>query len=58
MDKERLQILQMQVNQLAIIAAVILVSSSMYGNVSSSPGCVARLKWVTKALLEGLPNTR
>ncbi|XP_060087456.1 T-complex protein 11 homolog [Heteronotia binoei] len=59
MDKERLRTIQMQVNQLAIIAAVILVSSSVYGNlVSNSPGCVDRLKWITKALMEGLPNTR
>ncbi|XP_015279441.1 PREDICTED: T-complex protein 11 homolog [Gekko japonicus] len=59
MDKERLRTLQMQVNQLAIIAAVVLVSSNICGNVmSNSPGCVDRLKWVTKALIEGLPNTR
>ncbi|KAL8178945.1 UNVERIFIED_CONTAM: hypothetical protein K2H54_057978 [Gekko kuhli] len=59
MDKERIRTLQMQVNQLAIIAAVVLVSSSICGNVmSNSPGCVDRLKWVTKALIEGLPNTR
>ncbi|XP_054836702.1 T-complex protein 11 homolog [Eublepharis macularius] len=58
MDKDRLHTLQMQVNQLAIIAAVVLVSSNMTGNVSSSPGCVDRLKWVTKALIEGLPSTR
>nr|XP_034979226.1 T-complex protein 11 homolog isoform X1 [Zootoca vivipara] len=59
MDKARLDALQMKVNQLAIIAAVLLVSSSTCGSgVFSSPGCGDRLKRVIKALLEGLPDTR
>nr|XP_056700798.1 T-complex protein 11 homolog [Euleptes europaea] len=59
MDRDRVRTLQMQVNQLAIIAAVVLVSSNICANVvSSSLGCIDRLKWVTKALMEGLPNTR
>ncbi|XP_061488342.1 T-complex protein 11 homolog isoform X3 [Rhineura floridana] len=59
MDKARLHALQIEVNQLAMIAAVLLVSSSTCGSgVFSSPGCGDRLKRVTKALLEGLPDTR
>ncbi|XP_053102225.1 T-complex protein 11 homolog isoform X2 [Hemicordylus capensis] len=59
MDKDRLHALQLQVNQLAIIAAVLLVSSSTCGSgIYNSPGCVDRLKRVTKALVEGLPDTR
>ncbi|CAM5170779.1 unnamed protein product [Eretmochelys imbricata] len=59
MDKARLQEVQLQVNQLTIIAAVLLVSSSVCGSaLFSSPGFVDRLKWITKALLEGLPHTR
>ncbi|XP_048353654.1 T-complex protein 11 homolog isoform X2 [Sphaerodactylus townsendi] len=59
MDKDRLHMIQMQVNQLTLIAAVVLVSNSICGNVlSNSPGCVDRLKWVTKALTDGLPQMR
>ncbi|XP_039390808.1 T-complex protein 11 homolog isoform X3 [Mauremys reevesii] len=59
MDQARLQEVQLQVNQLTIIAAVLLVSSSVCGSaLFSSPGFVDRLKRVTKALLEGLPHTR
>ncbi|KAM7169135.1 LOW QUALITY PROTEIN: T-complex protein 11 homolog [Macrochelys suwanniensis] len=59
MDQVRLQEIQLQVNQLTIIAAVLLVSSSVCGStLFSSPGFVDRLKRVTKALLEGLPHTR
>uniref|UniRef100_A0A674JGD6 T-complex 11 n=1 Tax=Terrapene triunguis TaxID=2587831 RepID=A0A674JGD6_9SAUR len=59
MDQARLQEVQLQVNQLTILAAVLLVSSSVCGSaLFSSPGFVDRLKRVTKALLEGLPHTR
>ncbi|XP_075766552.1 T-complex protein 11 homolog isoform X3 [Pelodiscus sinensis] len=59
MDQARLQEIQLQVNQLTIIAAVLLVSSSVCGStLFSSPVFVDRLKRVTKALLEGLPCTR
>ncbi|XP_065447782.1 T-complex protein 11 homolog isoform X2 [Chrysemys picta bellii] len=59
MDQARLQEVQLQVNQLTIIAAVLLVSSSVCGSaLFSSPGFVDMLKRVTKALLEGLPHTR
>ncbi|XP_062997565.1 T-complex protein 11 homolog [Elgaria multicarinata webbii] len=60
MDKARLHSLQVEVNQLAIIAAVLLVSSSTCGSnvFRSSLGCGDRLKQVTKTLLEGLPDTR
>ncbi|XP_042321191.1 T-complex protein 11 homolog [Sceloporus undulatus] len=59
MDKARLHALQMEVNQLAIIAAVLLVSNSTCGNGAfSSAGCGDRLKLVTKALLEGHPGAR
>uniref|UniRef100_A0A8C4VIM5 T-complex 11 n=1 Tax=Gopherus evgoodei TaxID=1825980 RepID=A0A8C4VIM5_9SAUR len=59
MDQARLQEVQLQVNQLTIIAAVLLVTSSVCGSaLLSSPGFVDRLKRVTKALLEGLPHTR
>ncbi|XP_067387659.1 T-complex protein 11 homolog isoform X2 [Emydura macquarii macquarii] len=59
MDQARLQEVQLQVNQLTIIAAVLLVSSSVCGSaLFGSPGFVDRLKRVTKILLEGLPHTR
>ncbi|KAM9268622.1 LOW QUALITY PROTEIN: T-complex protein 11 homolog [Morus bassanus] len=58
MDQAQLQELA-QVNQLTIIAAVLLVTSGMCGStLCGSPGFVARLKWVTKVLLEGLCCTR
>uniref|UniRef100_A0A8D0GCL1 T-complex 11 n=1 Tax=Sphenodon punctatus TaxID=8508 RepID=A0A8D0GCL1_SPHPU len=54
MDQGRLQVIQSQVNQLMVIASVILVSSSVCGNVLfNSPGFVDKLKRVTQALLEG-----
>ncbi|KAM6311215.1 LOW QUALITY PROTEIN: T-complex protein 11 homolog [Podargus strigoides] len=44
-----------KVNQLTLIAAVLLVTRGVCGStLSGSPGFVARLKWITKALLEGL----
>ncbi|KAM6191881.1 LOW QUALITY PROTEIN: T-complex protein 11 homolog [Sarcoramphus papa] len=50
---------QAQVNQLTIAAAVLLVTSAMCGStLCGSPGFVARLKWVTKVLLEGLSCIR
>ncbi|XP_072742367.1 T-complex protein 11 homolog isoform X3 [Ciconia boyciana] len=59
MDQARLQEVQAQVNQLTIIAAVLLVTSGMCGStLCGSPGFVARLKRVTKVLLEGLSCTR
>ncbi|KAJ7332973.1 hypothetical protein JRQ81_015153 [Phrynocephalus forsythii] len=59
MDKGRLQALQAEVSQLAIIAAVLLVSKSTCGSkVFSSAGYEDRLKQITKALLVGLPDTR
>ncbi|XP_062451032.1 T-complex protein 11 homolog isoform X2 [Rhea pennata] len=59
MDQGRLQEVQLQVNRLTIIAAVLLVTSSMCGStLFGSPGFVARLKRVTKVLLEGLSCTR
>ncbi|KAM6370213.1 T-complex protein 11 homolog [Pluvialis apricaria] len=59
MDQGRLQEVQAQVNQLTIIAAVLLVTSGMCGStLFGSPGFVARLKRVTKVLLEGLSCTR
>ncbi|NXF50495.1 TCP11 protein, partial [Oceanites oceanicus] len=59
MDQARLQEVQAQVNQLTIIAAVLLVTSGTCGStLCGSPGFVARLKRVTKALLEGLSCTR
>ncbi|KAM9595345.1 T-complex protein 11 homolog [Morphnus guianensis] len=59
MDQARLQEVQAQVNQLTIIAAVLLVTSGMCGStLCGSPGIVARLKRVTKVLLEGLSCTR
>ncbi|KAF7253254.1 hypothetical protein EYD10_01526 [Varanus komodoensis] len=59
MDKARLHALQVKVNHLAVIAAVLLVSSSTCGsNIFSLPGYGDRLKRVTKALLEGLPDAR
>ncbi|NXI65205.1 TCP11 protein, partial [Anseranas semipalmata] len=59
MDQARLQEVQAQVNQLTIIAAVLLVTSGMCGStLFGSPGFVARLKLVTKVLLEGLSCTR
>jgi len=58
MDQGWLQQAQAQVNQLAILAAVLLVTSSTCGStLGGSPGFVARLKWVTKVLLEGLSCT-
>ncbi|XP_070601410.1 T-complex protein 11 homolog [Erythrolamprus reginae] len=59
MDKARLHALQVEVNQLVIIASVLLVSSNICGNeLFSSPRCGSRLKRVIKALLEGLPDIR
>ncbi|XP_064354058.1 T-complex protein 11 homolog isoform X1 [Dromaius novaehollandiae] len=59
MDQARLQEVQSQVNQLTITAAVLLVTSGMCGStLFGSPGFVARLKRVTKVLLEGLSCTR
>ncbi|NXA39605.1 TCP11 protein, partial [Eudromia elegans] len=59
MDQARLQAVRSQVNQLVIIAAVLLVTGGMCGStLFGSPGFVARLKRVTKVLLEGLPCTR
>ncbi|NXA18553.1 TCP11 protein, partial [Ibidorhyncha struthersii] len=59
MDQARLQEIQAQVNQLIIIAAVLLVTSGVCGStLFGSPGFVARLKRVTKVLLEGLSCTR
>ncbi|XP_014809200.1 PREDICTED: T-complex protein 11 homolog isoform X2 [Calidris pugnax] len=59
MDQARLQEVQAQVNQLTIIAAVLLVTSGMCGStLFGSPGFVAKLKRVTKVLLEGLSSTR
>uniref|UniRef100_A0A8C8SJS1 T-complex 11 n=1 Tax=Pelusios castaneus TaxID=367368 RepID=A0A8C8SJS1_9SAUR len=59
MDQARLQEVQLQVYQLTIIAAVLLVSSSVCGSaLFCSAGFVDRLKRVTKVLLEGLPHTR
>ncbi|NXC39927.1 TCP11 protein, partial [Penelope pileata] len=59
MDQARLQKVQVQVNQLTIIAAVLLVTSGMCGStLFGSPEFVARLKLVTKVLLEGLSCTR
>ncbi|XP_060629088.2 T-complex protein 11 homolog [Anolis sagrei] len=58
MDKDRLHALQKEVNQLAIIAAVLLVSNGTCGNgVFGSAGCGDRLKQITKALL-GAPGAR
>ncbi|XP_074019636.1 T-complex protein 11 homolog [Numenius arquata] len=59
MDQARLQEVQAQVNQLTVIAAVLLVTSGMCGStLFGSPGFVARLKRVTKVLLEGLSSAR
>ncbi|NXX54980.1 TCP11 protein, partial [Scopus umbretta] len=59
MDQARLQEVQAQVNQLTVIAAVLLVTSGVCGStLCGSPGFVARLKRVTKVLLEGLSCTR
>lgn len=59
MDQARLQEVQAQVNQLTIVTAVLLATSGMCGStLCGSPGFVARLKWVTKVLLEGLFCTR
>ncbi|NWJ08435.1 TCP11 protein, partial [Crypturellus undulatus] len=59
MDRARLQQVRSQVNQLVLIAAVLLVTSGMCGStLFGSPGFVARLKRVTKVLLEGLSWTR
>ncbi|KAM9255491.1 LOW QUALITY PROTEIN: T-complex protein 11 homolog [Cariama cristata] len=59
MDQARLQEVQAQVNQLTIVAAVLLVTAGMCGStLCGSPGFVARLKRVTKVLLEGLSCTR
>ncbi|NXN60932.1 TCP11 protein, partial [Rynchops niger] len=58
MDQARLQGVQAQVNQLTIIGAVLLVTSSMCeSTLFCWPGFVARLKVVTKVLLEGLSCT-
>ncbi|POI21734.1 hypothetical protein CIB84_014519 [Bambusicola thoracicus] len=46
-------------NQLTIIAAVLLVTSGVCGStLFGSPGFIARLKLVTKVLLEGLSSFR
>lgn len=46
-------------NQLTIIAAVLLVTSGVCGStLFDSPGFIARLKLVTKVLLEGLSSIR
>ncbi|KAH0618816.1 hypothetical protein JD844_018303 [Phrynosoma platyrhinos] len=59
MDQARLHALQMEVNRLAIIAAVLLVSNSTCDSgVFGSAGCGDRLKRITKALLEGDPGAR
>ncbi|NXC19875.1 TCP11 protein, partial [Corythaeola cristata] len=59
MDQARLQEVQAQVNRLTIIAAVLLVTSGICGStLCGSPGFVARLKRVTKVLLEGQSCTR
>ncbi|NWY06203.1 TCP11 protein, partial [Nothoprocta ornata] len=59
MDQARLQEVRSQVNQLVIVAAVLLVTSGTCGStLFGSPGFVARLKRVTKVLLEGLSSTR
>ncbi|XP_031461596.1 T-complex protein 11 homolog isoform X2 [Phasianus colchicus] len=59
LDQARLQEVQAQVNQLTIIAAVLLVTSGVCGNtLFGSPGFIDRLKLVTKVLLEGLPSIR
>ncbi|NXW04757.1 TCP11 protein, partial [Fregetta grallaria] len=59
MDQARLQEVQAQVNQLTIVAAVLLVTSGTCGStLCGSPGFVARLKRVIKALLEALSCTR
>uniref|UniRef100_A0A8D0KXB5 Uncharacterized protein n=1 Tax=Strix occidentalis caurina TaxID=311401 RepID=A0A8D0KXB5_STROC len=53
-DQARLQEEQAQVNQFTIRAAVLLVTRAMCGSTfCGSPAFVARLKWVTKVLLEG-----
>uniref|UniRef100_A0A8C4UY20 Uncharacterized protein n=1 Tax=Falco tinnunculus TaxID=100819 RepID=A0A8C4UY20_FALTI len=54
MDQARLQEVHVQVNLLTIIAAVQLVTTGICGStLRGSPGFVARLKQVTKVLLEG-----
>ncbi|NWY54568.1 TCP11 protein, partial [Chionis minor] len=59
LDQARLQEVQTQVNQLTIVAAVLLVTGGMCGSaLFGSAGFVARLKRVTKVLLEGLSCTR
>lgn len=59
MDQARLHALQVQVNQVAIIAAVLLMTSSICGSRAySSPGCIDRLKHIIKALVEELPDMR
>uniref|UniRef100_A0A8C4V1P3 Uncharacterized protein n=1 Tax=Falco tinnunculus TaxID=100819 RepID=A0A8C4V1P3_FALTI len=59
MDQARLQEVHVQVNLLTIIAAVQLVTTGICGStLRGSPGFVARLKQVTKVLLEGLSCTR
>ncbi|XP_040547559.1 T-complex protein 11 homolog isoform X1 [Gallus gallus] len=59
LDQARLQEVQAQVNQLTIIAAVLLVTSGVCGStLFDSPGFIARLKLVTKVLLEGLSSIR
>ncbi|KFQ60332.1 T-complex protein 11, partial [Pelecanus crispus] len=59
MDQARLQEVQAQVNRLTATAAVLLVASSVCGStLRGSPEFVARLKRVTKVLLEGPSCTR
>nr|XP_015197645.1 PREDICTED: T-complex protein 11 homolog [Lepisosteus oculatus]XP_015197646.1 PREDICTED: T-complex protein 11 homolog [Lepisosteus oculatus]XP_015197647.1 PREDICTED: T-complex protein 11 homolog [Lepisosteus oculatus]XP_015197648.1 PREDICTED: T-complex protein 11 homolog [Lepisosteus oculatus] len=54
MDRSRLDGLQRQVDQLTVMAAVLLVTSSQCGGaVCSGPGFVDKLKEVMAALLEG-----
>uniref|UniRef100_A0A8C8A6U6 Uncharacterized protein n=1 Tax=Otus sunia TaxID=257818 RepID=A0A8C8A6U6_9STRI len=53
-NQARLQEEQAQVNLFTIRAAVLLVTRTMCGSTCcGSPAFVARLKWVTKVLLEG-----
>ncbi|NXJ88584.1 TCP11 protein, partial [Corythaixoides concolor] len=59
MDQARLQEVQAQVKRLTVMAAVLLVTSGVCGSTLwGSPGFVARLKGVTKVLLEGQSCTR
>lgn len=44
-------------NQLMVIAAVLVAWGTCGSPLCGSPGFVARLKWVTEVLLEGLSCT-